>query len=103
MRTPKPTVAASNVAVGERQREHVALHPVERARALGFLRARASIASEKSSPVTLPAPAFRSAIARSPVPQAASSTRSPLRTADSAASLRQRMSSPTVMTRFITS
>ena len=66
-------------------------------------RARASIASEKSSPVTWPAPACRSAIARSPVPQAASSTRSPGRTADSAASRRQRMSRPAVMTRFITS
>ena len=49
------------------------------------------------------ASAFWSAIARSPVPHAASSTRSPGRTAARAASRRQRMSSPAVMTRFITS
>ena len=68
LRTPKPTVAASNVAVRERQREHVALHPLE---LRAFRRARSSIAREKSSPVTRdPRPPSRSASARSPVPHA---------------------------------
>ena len=47
LRTPKPTVAASKRAVRERQREQVALHPLDRRR-LARARARAS-RSEKSS------------------------------------------------------
>ncbi len=47
LRTPKPTVAASNVAVGERQREHVALHPLD---AGALRRARSSICSREVEP-----------------------------------------------------
>ena len=65
-------------AVRERQREQVALRPTRRPRDLR--RARSSIRREKSSPVTTPPPARSAASARSPVPQQASSTRSPGRT-----------------------
>jgi hypothetical protein len=65
-------------------------------------RARSSIFSEKSRPVTV-APAFAAMIARSPVPQAASSTRSPGWTTARTVARRQRWSSPAVMTRFMTS
>ena len=54
LRTPKPTVAASKLAVLERQREQVALDPLDR-RAPCAAPARAS-AAEKSTPTTLAAP-----------------------------------------------
>src|SRR5436190_827847 len=47
--------------------------------------------------------AIAAAIARSPVPQQASRTRSPLRTTAATVSPRQRRSSPAVITRFIAS
>ena len=52
LRTPKPTVAASNSPSRERQGERVALHPLDRAATCA--RARSSIGSEKSSPTTRP-------------------------------------------------
>src|SRR5207248_4320557 len=65
-------------------------------------RARSSIRSEKSTPVTRP-PARAAAIARSPVPQQASRTRSPGRTTSATVARRQRWSRPTVIARFIAS
>ena len=62
--------------VRERQLEQIAVDPLDRR---SLRRARSSIGSEKSRPVTFP-PAARAAIARSPVPQQASSTSSPGRT-----------------------
>src|SRR5919201_6963366 len=98
-RTPKPTVAASNDASSKgSSRRSPRTHSID----FDFRRARSSIRSEKSSPTTRP-PARSSASARSPVPQQASSTRSPGRTTDRAVSRRQRPSSPAVMTRFIKS
>ena len=86
--------------VVERQREEVALDPLDGvATCVG--RARAC-AGEKSSPVTT-APFRSAATARSPVPQQASSTRSPECTTASTVSRRQDRSRPTVMTRFMTS
>ena len=100
LRTPKPTVAASNVAVRERQREHVALHPLDRVR----LAPRALEHPRREvEPGDDARPRRSAATARSPVPQQASSTRSPGRTTASTASRRQRRSSPAVITRFITS
>ena len=70
-----------------------ACRPAPRSIDADFRRARSSIASEKSSPVTMP-PSRSAATARSPVPQQASSTRSPGRTTACAASRRQRPVEP---------
>jgi hypothetical protein len=69
-------------------------------------RARSSISSEKSEPITSPSGPTRraSSMARSPVPQATSSALSPAASAArSAARERQRWCRPTVMTEFMTS
>ena len=77
MRTPKPTVAASNEASSNGSSSRSPwIHSI----AGSLRRARSSIRPEKSSPITVGRPALRAAIARSPVPQPASSTRSPGRT-----------------------
>ena len=85
----------------ERQREHVALHPLE----LGRLAPRAleHPLGEVEADDVARAGRLRAATARSPVPQQASRTRSPGRTASRTVAARQRWSSPTVMTRFIAS
>ena len=98
-RTPKPTVAASNSPSANGS---ASASPCTHSIAPDFLRARSSIFGEKSSPSTRP-PRRSASTARSPVPQHASSTRSPGHTTSATASLRQRRSSPAVITRFITS
>ena len=91
--------------VGERQREHVALHPLEHVRARRvFLRARAEHCSREVEPRHLcrrPPSGRRSRDRRCRRRRRARGRRA--RTTDSAASRRQRTSSPAVMTRFITS
>ena len=67
--SPRRTCPSSNGSASRSPSTHSSVGALRRA--------RASIRSEKSRPVTVSAPARRSAIARSPVPQAASRTRSP--------------------------
>src|SRR5512133_466779 len=99
LRTPKPTVAASNDSPANGSaRASPSIHSSSGA----LRRARSSIGLEKSIPVTFP-PASAAAIARSPVPQQESSTLSPGLTTASAAARRQRLSSPAVIARFIPS
>ena len=98
-RTPKPTVAASN---SPSRNGSASASPCTQSIVPDLRRARSSMRSEKSSPVTRP-PRRSASTARSPVPQHASRTRSPGHTTLLTASRRQRRSSPTVMTRFIAS
>jgi hypothetical protein len=100
LRTPKPTVAASNEPSSNGS---ASTSPRTHSIVGSLRRARSSIRSEKSRPTTIPAPARCAATARSPVPQHASSTRSPGRTTSRTVTCRQWRSSPAVITRFITS
>ena len=99
LRTPNPTVAASN---SPSPNGSASASPCTHSIAPDFFRARSSILSEKSRPTTRP-PRRSASTARSPVPQHASSTRSPGQTTSLTASFRQRRSSPAVITRFIAS
>ena len=89
-RTPKPTVAASKSPSANGS---ASASPCTHSIAPDFLRARSSILGEKSSATTRP-PRRSASTARSPVPQHASSTRSPGQTTAFTASLRQRWSRP---------
>ena len=86
--------------VGEGKREQVALHPVDGR--VSLRRARSSIRSEKSSPVTLPAPALGRNREITGAARPSSTRVAGLHAAD-AVRRRQRRSRPAVMTRFMTS
>jgi hypothetical protein len=99
LRTPKPTVAASNEPSSSGS---ASASPRTHSTSGALRRALSSIRSEKSTPVTR-APMRSAAIARSPVPQHVSSTRSPGRTTAATVTRRHRWSSPSVIVRFIAS
>jgi len=95
----QPTVAASNC---ESAKGSASASPCTHSIVPDLRRARSSMRSEKSRPTTRP-PRRSASSARSPVPQQASSTRSPGHTTCAAARRRHRPSSPAVIRRFIRS